>query len=769
MACFSGVTTGSTWGYTDCCGVLKTGYNAGLGICLDTAYSYSGISVTAEPCVVTCPQLNATFSVTGVCENVGNGAVSIQPSGGIAPYSINNVVPGISSYSGAASNGPFVFTGLTGGTYVWQINDTTSPDNNELFVNIIVSDCFCGEIFDVVGTTCASSNGSFYVSGSSTSAPYDIQLYKEDVFYSGYTAQFFPYQILGLPSGLYDARISDSGGSTAQTETVLVSASTELDYGFWVVDASYCVQNQGKLTVTGQTGVGPYTYLWSNGGTTDTITGLTRGTYSVTVTDSLGCSTVKSQDVILTPQLGLGSVTASTPSCFTSDGSLTFTITGGTLPFYYSGSTGQVEYSNSRSFELTGLTSGNYQLNVTDYDLCKRTFSSNLTPSGGFDIVDIVVTNSNCSSDNGSIKITIDGTASNNYVYSLTGITTGVVQTSTTASQTKTFSNLANDTYNIAISGTGSNCVYSTTKTISSTDKFTVSTNITGTTCGGANGAVQAVVSSGYTSPLDYVLSDGQQIIDLAFSAYTFDGLSSGVYTLTVTDAENCSVTKSININSSSNMNFGLFGTDCVLGNDGSAEVIVNSGNPPFTYLWSNGETGSTITNLSGDTYDVTVTDSDGCAKRKSVTIVCDRETVTTYSVVGVCNQLFETTSNTKRSMKKMLNEGFLDVTSGRTNCVLDTAVFNADVSITGSTGWVSGNTVPFYTATTLNSVPTDNLWISTVEGILNGISEVGSVTIDLLNNTIIIKSDCDGDSDPLKGARISIKLQITYDVNCVT
>jgi len=119
--------------------------------------------------------------------------------------------------------------------------------------------------------------------------------------------------------------------------------------------------------------------------------------------------------------------------------------------------------------------------------------------------------------------------------------------------------------------------------------------------------------------------------------------------------------------------------------------------------------------------------------------------------------------------MKKMLNEGFLDVTSGRTNCVLSTAEFKAVVSITGSTGWVSGDTVPFYTATTLNSVPTDNLWISTVEGILNGISEVGSVTIDLLNNTIIIKSDCDGDSDPLKGARISIKLQITYDVNCVT
>ena len=68
-----------------------------------------------------------------------------------------------------------------------------------------------------------------------------------------------------------------------------------------------------------------------------------------------------------------------------------------------------------------------------------------------------------------------------------------------------------------------------------------------------------------------------------------------------------------------------------------------------------------------------------------------------------------------------------------------------------------------------MNSVPTDSEWINTVEGILNGIPEVGSVTIDLLNNQIIINSDCDGDDDPLKGAVIKIQLQITYDINCVS
>jgi len=774
MACFSGVTTGSTWTYTDCCGVEQNGYNAGSLICVDTSYSYDGVEVYSEPCVGDCTALDATFSITGVCENIGNGAVSIQPSGGVAPYSIWNTVPDNPSLSGAASNGPFIFTGLSGGTYVWQINDSTSPDNQEIFVNIIVSDCFCGEINDVAGTTCGDSNGSFWVSGSSTSAPYNIDIYSGDTFYRGDTASFFPYQFTNMPSGIYHAFITDSGGATAQTESVLVSGSSELDYGFWVVNSSYCAQNQGKLSVTGLTGVSPYTYLWSNGETGNTITGLTVGTYTVTVTDSAGCTTSKDKEIVVTPQLGLGSLSAITPSCFTSDGELIFTITGGTLPFYYSGSTGQVSYSSSRQFRLTGLTSGSYTISVTDADLCKDLFGGYITPPGGFDVVDLTVVNSTCSSTNGSISITIAGVSSNNYVYSISGQTTGVVQTQTTPSQSVLFGSLSNDTYLVSISGTGSNCLYETTKTISSSDKFNVSYAITGSTCGDVNGSVEVNVGVGYTSPLDYALVNNgtlfrQDIIDTTASGYTFYNVDAGSYTLTVTDGDNCSVIKTFNVTSSGSMNYSLFGTDCVNGNDGSAEVVVTSGNPPFTYLWSNGETTPTISNLSGDTYSVTVTDSDGCAKLKYVTIICNSSTVTAYSAVSVCQNLFTTVSNTKRSMSKMLNEGFLDITSGNTNCALVTAEFFADVSITGSTGWVSGSTVPFYTATTLNSVPSDSQWITTVEGILNTIDEVGSVTIDLLNNTIIIKSNCDGDDDPLKGATISIQLQIIYDINCVS
>ncbi len=93
---------------------------------------------------------------------------------------------------------------------------------------------------------------------------------------------------------------------------MVISASTELDFGLWKVDTSRCLLDTGKLAVTGITGVGPYTYLWSNGNTGQTITGLTIGEYSVTVTDVKGCSVTKSSYVGSAEQLGIGLINNTT-------------------------------------------------------------------------------------------------------------------------------------------------------------------------------------------------------------------------------------------------------------------------------------------------------------------------------------------------------------------------------------------------------------------------------------------------------------------------
>jgi hypothetical protein len=109
-----------------------------------------------------------------------------------------------------------------------------------------------------------------------------------------------------------------------------------------------------------------------------------------------------------------------------------------------------------------------------------------------------------------------------------------------------------------------------------------------------------------------------------------------------------------------------------------------------------------------------------------------------------------------------MLNEGFIDITSGYTDCVFNSAVLTCNLTINGT-----AFTQTFYTATTLNDVPQDTVWQYTIDSILSGITEIGSYQINLLDNTLTITSKCSGDSDPLSDADFSLGLSIVYDVVC--
>ena len=339
----------------------------------------------------------------------------------------------------------------------------------------------------------------------------------------------------------------DYGATTANTENGVISASTAVNFGFWKVDTSNCVTNWGKLAVTGLTGTGPYTYLWSNGATTQVVTGLTQGVYACTVTDSLGCQTTLSETVGVATPMSLALLTAQNPSCFSSDGSLTFTISGGSGPYYYSANTSQVGYTLSNTFTITGLTSGNYQVSVTDASLCSILLNGNLSTPNGFSVASVNVTGSNCNVTNGQIDVTIQG-VSGFYTYSLSGQNTNIQSTTTTQNLTESFTNLANDTYLLTISASGANCVYTNTYTISSVPKFSLNIQTTGATCGQSDGISVIDVSTGYTTPLDYVLSNGNTIIDTPLSSITYNNLSSGSYTITVTDNAGCAVSSGLQL-----------------------------------------------------------------------------------------------------------------------------------------------------------------------------------------------------------------------------
>ena len=124
----------------------------------------------------------------------------------------------------------------------------------------------------------------------------------------------------------------------------------------------------------------------------------------------------------------------------------------------------------------------------------------------------------------------------------------------------------------------------------------------------------------------------------------------------------------------------------------------------------------------------------------------------------------FNLVSPTKRGILQMLNEGFDDLTTGNTNCDLVTTEFYAKVQVQ-PIGVVLEEL--FFTGTSLIQPPSDSLWYSTIESMLESIYGIGNVTVNQLTNEITIETDRSETS--LNGQEVIIELIIVYDIMCLT
>jgi hypothetical protein len=698
------------------------------------------------------------FSVTGDCSNNGSGAIYISLSGGVEPYTIDWVDPNIGTGS--------TKTGLDAGVYIVRANDSLGDVNNEFYINIIVSSGGCLSVSSVSATTCGQNNGVISISGQSTAYPITINLYSGDTIVQSAVTTNGELSFVNLAPGVYRTYYEDYGGCSGYSESVIVNSSTSVDYGFFVVDDTNCFGPTGKLQITGLTGSVPFTYLWSDGSTGTTITGLTASTYSVTVSDSAGCSVTKSVEVETADPLQIVSFQTVSPSCFAADGSVNIIITGGTGPFFYSGTNGTTLISYATNLIFTGFTPGTAIFTVTDSALCSVTGSVYLQPNAGFSVLSINTQNSICSASGGTISVNVLGNGP--FIYTLVKPDLST-ESFTTNLTTQNYTDLDSGEYTVIISNTNG-CVFTQDVTLFTNDKFSITTTLSATTCGQDNGSCFVQVGTGYTGVLDMILTKNNipviQYIDVPQSAVTFNGLSSGSYTLQVRDEDNCSVYQSFSISSSSSLDYGMESTSC--GNSGSGGTItvsVFSGTPPFTYQWSDnvpiGQSGPSISNLTGGTFSVTVSDSSGCTLTRSVIVPCT-PFIVGYQVVPVISSGFNTTVNNKRDFDTMVNEGFYDLTTGNTNCVLSAATYIATIEVSGNTYQQS-----FYTGTTLTDVPSESQWVDALESILSGITGVASYTVNPQTNIIEVKSDCDGNTDPLSDSEFIVGLRIEYNIIC--
>jgi hypothetical protein len=707
---------------------------------------------------------NYNISVTGDCSNTNSGSISLLLTGGTPPYTVQWLSPVLSP--DIVTTLPAVKTGLSATTYAVRVNDSTLPTNSEFYINIPVSSGVCASIVSVVDTTCGINNGS--VTGTSTSdySSTNFYLYHGDGVFSQSAITNQQTVVFGsLTAGTYYMTVEDLGGCTAQTSNFIVEDSPSLNYGLYAVPNSSCGGSpMGKIMITGLTGHPPFSYSWSTSATGSTVTGLTAGVYSVDVTDGYGCVKTETATINDIAPLGFGTFTATQPTCFSANGVLTIQITGGTAPYYYSASTGDVVVQYATSWTLSGLSPGNYSISVTDAGLCTFTQGTVLTSPNGITSVSINTQGSTCSSSGGTISVAVNGGTSP-YTYTLI-YPNGNVLNVANSQTNQLFSNLYSGTYTVSVAD-ASGCFYMDEVTLIATNTFTISTQTTGTTCNQNNGYITVTKTNGGEPPYDYLLDGLVNVLDTSQSAVTFNNVSSGQHTITVTDNTGCTQTLQVYVNESSSLNYSLYNTSCGNGSNGSITAFISSGEPPFTYVWSpnvpNNPQQIQVSGLTAGTYNVTIIDSNGCSLQRFTDITCDAS-YASYQTYVMGSEVFNIQSQTKYGLLQMLNDGFDDLTSGNTSCSLISATYTVNVSV-NPLGLTASDT--FFTTTSLVVAPTDNEYYDTVVSLLQTIPGIGNVTVDAGNNQITIETN--PNSNSLDGQEIIVELLIVYDTICLT
>jgi hypothetical protein len=225
--------------------------------------------------------------------------------------------------------------------------------------------------------------------------------------------------IPGLSAGTYNVTVTAASTGCATTFTALVTQPAALTASTAVTPVSCYGGSNGTITLTVTGGTPSYTYNWGQGKpTTQNLTGLSAGTYNVTVTDAHSC-TATASGIVTQPSAALTvTVTQTTNvSCFGgSNGAITLSVTGGTGPYTYK----WADQTGSGQYQRTGLVAGTYSVTVTDPRGCTATLSITITQPAKL-ALSVAVTQPTCPTApfNGAITLTVTGgTGTDTYSWS---------------------------------------------------------------------------------------------------------------------------------------------------------------------------------------------------------------------------------------------------------------------------------------------------------------------------------------------------------------
>jgi len=480
--------------------------------------------------------------------------------------------------------------GLSGSSTEASVNVTSAQ-----FADSIIAELNASRLVQMEGDDATQGGHTWVLDGYETNPT----MFHMNWGWSGYSDGYFAVTNMDPSDG--GQTNLDFTGDIAVLTHILPPAppSTGITEIASVVSSAVCPGVATQLNATTHNGA-TYSWIPTTGLSNATIANpvaapVTTTTYSVTA-DSAGV-TATSSVTITVRSVPSALVSYSNPSCFGSaNGTVTVSASGGTSGYTYMWSDGQTAVTASN------LAQGTYTVTVTDSKSCTATASKTLTDPQALSVSTTPV-DATCGQANGTITATVGGGTSG-YTYHWSNNET-----------TATAGNLSAGTYDITITDAHS-CTISTSASITSSGNLNLVTSAVNATCYGTSTGSASATVTGTTGSVTYQWSTGA-------TTSAIQNLDAATYTVTITDGSGCSATSSKAVSQPAAINPVVTAQSAGCGNssNGSVTASVTGGAGNYTYLWSTGATGSSITGLPAGNYDLSVTDASHCSVSVSAAV----------------------------------------------------------------------------------------------------------------------------------------------------
>ena len=530
---------------------------------------------------------DSTFTT---CSPPGNAGVLTASATGGNPLGAGYSFAWSNSQTGA------VATGLTAGNYTVTLTDgdgcTATDQGTVIYQNVLPN--FSPPT--LTNLTCnGANNGQIIVNVNNVSPPINFN------WSSGLPNND---TVSNLAANTYTVTVSDANSCTASA-SYTITQPTPVIIGAPAITGATCAGG-GSITVSANGGTGVKTLTWSNGQTGSPQTNLAGGTYTLTATDVNGCSATASYNVPNAPN----SVVFNAPTIVDvtcnggSNGSITASASGGVGTINYTWSTTQTGPT------INSLVAGTYSVTISDANNCTASTSYIINEPTTIIFGTPTIVDATCSAGGSLAVSATGGTGTITYLWS---------DSQFGASAT----NLNPGSYTVTATDQNS-CTASASYTVGAAPNLVVisNPNVVDVTCNGGNDGSVSVTVNGGVGAVTVTWSNTQ-------TGNSISGLVVGSYSVTAIDGTGCSASASYTVNEPTALVEGIptiQNAGCSGTNNGSITANVSGGTPNYTYSWVQASTsqalnGQTINNLGADTYNLTITDNNGCSITTSYSI----------------------------------------------------------------------------------------------------------------------------------------------------